>query len=79
MRPIDFKTTDIELAAALMTCGQRPGKIAPGPELVEFHFRHDERLHEVALQYAAGTLVLEVRRLANSRSWLYRQVRLLQA
>lgn len=73
-RPSDFKTTDIELAAALMTCGQRP-EITPGAELVEFHFRNDDRVREIAVQYAAGTLCLEVRKLANSRSWLYRQVK----
>ena len=74
-RPSDFKTTDIELAAALMTSGQRPEMIAPGAELVEFHFPNNDRVREVAVQYAAGTLCLEVRKLANSRSWLYRQVK----
>ncbi len=75
VRSSDFQTTDIELAAALMTCGQRPEMIAPGAELVEFHFPNNDKVREIAVQYAAGTLCLEVRKLANSRSWLYRQVR----
>lgn len=71
----DFKTHDIELAAALMTAGQKPRKIAPGEKLIEFSFPANETVHSVALKYAAGNLFQEVRRLAAHRRWLYRQIR----
>jgi hypothetical protein len=74
-RPNEFKTTDIELAAALMTSGSKPIRIAPGRDLVEFFFCNDDEVQNLTMQYASGTLCLEVRRLANSRGWLYRQVK----
>jgi len=71
----EFKTVDIELASALMTSGIRPCRIAPGENLVEFHFHNIDDVQGIALEYASGTLCLQVRKLANSRSWLYRQIR----
>lgn len=76
LRHEDFKTHDIELAAALMTAtGQKPRKIAPGNKLIEFIFPANEIVHSVVLKYAAGNLFQEVRRLAAHRRWLYRQIR----
>lgn len=75
MRLPEFKTTDIELAAALVASDQEPKRITPGGKLVEFIFCNNEKVRDVALQYAAGTLCLEVRRMANGRSWLYRKVK----
>lgn len=75
MRP-DIITSDIELAAALMTAtNKRPVGISPGRELVEFTFPANEITEAVMMKYAAGTLFQEVRRLAGSRSWIYRQCR----
>lgn len=74
-RSNEFKTVDIELAAALVASGQEPQGIVPGGRLVEFIFPNNEAVKDIALGYAAGTLCLEVRRVANSRSWLYRQVK----
>jgi hypothetical protein len=71
----EFSTKDLELAAALMASGIRPKLIAPSKDLVEFHFANDDNVQSIALQYAAGTLLLEVRRLACNRTWLFRQVR----
>lgn len=71
-----FRTTDIELSACIMTAlNRKPMEIVPGVDLVEFIFPSDETVQEVALKYAAGRLVQEVRRLAANRSWLYRQTR----
>lgn len=75
-RPLDFHTSDLELAASLMTAvNRKPEMIAPGTELVEFFFPANEATQAVVMKYAAGTLFQEVRRLAANRSWLYRQVR----
>jgi len=72
----DITVTDIDLAAALMVVtGEKPFKIAPGCELVEFTFTRNELTEQTAINYVAGKLVLEVRSLAKCRSWLYRQIR----
>ncbi|WP_243373611.1 hypothetical protein [Geotalea sp. SG265] len=72
----DFKTTDIELAAAIMTASKaKPLAIIPGLDLVEFVFPDDETTQAVIRKYAAGTLFQEVRRLAAHRKWLYRQIK----
>lgn len=72
----EIRTTDINLAASIMTATNRkPVEIAKGRELVEFTFPADETTKAVALEYAAGNLMQEVRRLAANRSWLYRQTR----
>ncbi len=72
----EIRTTDINLAASIMTAtNRRPTHITAGLELVEFTFPADETAKAVTLEYAAGNLMQEVRRLAANRSWLYRQVR----
>jgi hypothetical protein len=69
-------TTDIELAAALMTAtNKKPFNIRPGKELVEFSYPNNEITSEATMKYATSTLCQEVRRLATCRTWLYRQVR----
>lgn len=78
MRHLEFTTTDIELAAALMVAlNAKPAEIRPGRELVEFTFPMTETTETVITKYAAGRLLQEVRRFANNRSWLYRQIRLI--
>ena len=80
MRDADLQTSDIDLAAAIMTAtGKKPATIRPGRELVEFSFPMNEATQAVALRYAAGTLHQEVRRYANFRRWLYGQVRAVAA
>ncbi|MEZ4601433.1 MAG: hypothetical protein R2940_16720 [Syntrophotaleaceae bacterium] len=76
MRHLEFTTTDIELAAALMVAlNAKPSEIRPGKELVEFTFPKNEATESVITKFAAGSLFQEVRRFASNRSWLYRQVR----
>jgi len=76
-RTPDFQTSDIDLAAAIMTAtGERP-EISrdPGRELGTFHYPAVDAVHAVALAYASGDLVQPVKRFAACRAWLYRQVR----
>ncbi|MDY0301426.1 MAG: hypothetical protein RBQ99_07575 [Trichlorobacter sp.] len=74
-RPL-ITTTDIELAAALMNAtNKKPESIHPGEQLVEFTFPTNEITEAVTMKYATSTLCQDVRRLANSRKWLYRQCR----
>jgi hypothetical protein len=76
MRPADFTTTDIDLAAAIMTAAsKKPLAIRPGAHLVEFIFPDDETTQAVIKRYAGNSLLQEVRRFAAHRAWLYRQAR----
>lgn len=69
-------TTDLNLAAALMTAtNTHPVKIYPGNDFVAFDFQSNERTEAVMVKYAAGTLVLNVRRLGRCRLWLDRKCR----
>lgn len=75
-RPAQIITSEIELAAAIMTAtNTKPVSITPGRELVEFTFPSNEITEAIAIKYASCSLFQEVRRLANNRSWLYRQIR----
>ncbi len=75
-RPEKITTSDIELAAALMTAtNNKPVSIHLGKALVEFTFPVNEITEAVMMKYASSTLCQEVRRLANNRTWLYRQCR----
>ncbi len=59
----EIRTTDINLAASIMTAtNRRPTHITAGLELVEFTFPADETAKAVTLEYAAGNLMQEVRR-----------------
>jgi hypothetical protein len=75
-RPAQIITSEIELVAAIMTAtNTKPVSITPGRELVEFTFPSNENTESVAIKYASCSLFHEFRRLANNRSWLYRQIR----
>lgn len=75
MRPREFKTTDIDLAASIITATNiRPANIEPGA-LVVFIFPAEKAVKSLAAEYASGLLMLEVRRQAHNRAWLYRQIR----
>lgn len=76
MRNEEFSTTNIELAAALMTAtNKRPLAIRAGVEFGEIVFPASEAIQAVITRYATGTLMQEVRRLAGNRSWLNLQLR----
>lgn len=73
-RPEKITTSDAELAVALMTATRkRPTCIYSGAECVEFSFPANDITEAVAQKYAAGTLVLNVRRLASYRAWILKQ------
>jgi hypothetical protein len=75
MRPREFKTTDIDLAASIITAtNTRPVSIESGA-LVIFIFPAEQAVKSLAAEYASGLLMLEVRRQAHNRAWLYRQIR----
>ena len=75
MRPREFKTTDIDLAASIITAtNTRPVRIETG-DLVIFIFPAEPAVKSLAAEYASGLLMLEVRRQAHNRAWLYRQIR----
>lgn len=72
---IGFKTTDIDLSAAIMTdSGSRP-TAQPGRDLIEFSFFDDEAVRKTALAYASGNLQQNVKKFAANRAFLYRLAR----
>ena len=75
MRHEEIRTTDLNLAASIMTATNHKPTVTAGRDLVEFTFPADEATKAVAVEYATGTLMQEVRRLAVNRTWLYRQTR----
>jgi hypothetical protein len=76
-RPPDIETNDLDLAAIYKTITRRNPTMyrESGDSLVTFVMPSDEITRNVILQYAAGTLELNVRRFASCRAWLYRQTR----
>ncbi|AJE04670.1 hypothetical protein [Geobacter pickeringii] len=76
-RPPEFQTTDLDLAAAIMTgTGKQPGAFRqPGQPLVAFEFKDDEATRAIILSYASGDLCQNVKRFAACRAWLYRQAK----
>lgn len=75
-RPVNITTSDIDLAAALMTAtGKPPILIFPGAEHVEFTFPSTEISVEVERKYSSSTLFQNVSRLTKNRAWICRQSR----
>lgn len=76
-RTTAIETNDIDLAAVYMTAtGRKPNLYrVPGQALVTFQMPADEATRRVMLEYAAGSLELNVKRFAACRAWLYRQAR----
>lgn len=72
-----FTTTDIDLAAAIIAAtGVEPDMHQKKPgDLATFTFPDDPPTRSIILKFAAGDLILDVRRFANRRAWLYRQVK----
>ena len=79
MRPKEFKTSDIDLSAAVMTAtGILPDIELPGSsdsDLVEFAFPDTDQVQKIVLRYAASSLSLPVDRFARKRSWLFKRMR----
>ena len=71
------KTHDLDYAAAYMVAtGRQPVMYREsGAALVTIELVEDDTTHSLMLAYAAGELVLNVKRFAACRAWLYRQAR----
>ena len=77
-RPTAKQTThDFDLGAAYMVVtGRQPAMYRePGDTLVTIELIEDDATHSLMLSYAAGELVLNVKRFAACRAWLYRQAK----
>ena len=76
-RPTELQTSDIDLAAAIMTgTGKQPGVYQqPGQQLVTFEFVDTDAIRSIIMEYATGELVQPVKRFSASRAWLYRQAK----
>lgn len=80
MKNLEFSTTDINLAAAIMTATGRHPEIyrQPGHSLVAFEFPDDQPTRNIIFVYAGGELSLPVKQFAACRSALYREARRVQ-
>lgn len=76
-RPREFPTSDLDLAAAIMTATGRQPAICrhPGRDLVTFEYKDDEAVRTIVLSYAGCELAQPVKRFAACRAWLYRQAK----
>jgi hypothetical protein len=81
MRPTEnFKTSDIDLSAAIMTATGIAPDIDPGSRendftLAEFSFPDTDPVQKIVLRYAGGNLSLPVVRFARNRACLFRRMR----
>lgn len=77
MRPTEFQTSDLDLAAAIMTATNKRPEIyrQPGHQLKTFEFPSDDITKSIVIAYAAGELIQPVKRFAACRSWLYRHAK----
>ena len=77
MQNREFSTTDLDLAAAIMTATGRQPEVfrQPGRPLVTFEFPDDEPTRKIIFAYAGGDLSLPVKQFAACRSLLYRYTR----
>lgn len=69
-----FETQEIDLAAAIITATGVEPDMHPVGALVSFTFPDDSTTKRVVLDFVSGRLILDVKRFAYRRSWLYRQV-----
>jgi hypothetical protein len=76
-RPTEFQTSDIDLAAAIMTATGRQPEVfqQSGRQLITFEFFDDEATRTIIIAYASGELVQPVKRFAACRAWLYRRTK----
>lgn len=70
-------TTDFDLGAAYMVItGRKPAILhEPGGALTKIKMVNDDATLDVMCDYAAGTLMVNVRRFAACRAWIYRQAK----
>lgn len=75
-----FETTELPIAAAVMTVTERVPAILRKPDcsLVSFEFPDDELTRKIVLSFVSGNLCLSVKRYEQARSWLYRRAREVQ-
>lgn len=76
-RSTEFQTSEIDLAAAIMTATGRQPEVfqQPGRPLITFEFPDDVPTRTTIISYAIGELVQPVKRFADCRAWLYRQAK----
>lgn len=74
-RPIS--THDIELAAARMTItGEQPNTyLQPGDSLATFDLPDDDITQQLLNQYATGSLILNIKRFAACRNFLFKKLK----
>lgn len=70
-------TTDLDLMAAIMAVTGRTASVylQPGASLAIAELPLDEAVESIVVAYAAGTLVVNARRFASTRAYLYRETR----
>lgn len=71
------QTTDFDLGACYMLAtGRQPAIfLQPGDALTTVEMVNDEATHKLMMEYAAGSLMVNVKRFAACRAWIYRQAR----
>lgn len=76
-RPTEIQTTEIDLAAVYMAATGKEPLIfwEKGVELVKFIIPINEETNRIMVEYATGTLCLNVRKYASCRNSLYRRVK----
>ena len=76
-RPSEFRSSDIDLIAAIMAAtGSTPSvyqEKSNNLAVCEMEFTHE--IQEVVLSYAAGDFMVNAKRFAACRSWLYRKAK----
>lgn len=70
-----FDTHDVDLSAAIMTATGVEPDIHPSGALVSFSFPDDYAIQRIVFDFAAGRLILDVKRFANRRAWLFRKIK----
>lgn len=72
-----ISTHDIDLAAARMVItGRQPSVyLQPGDSLATFDLVDDDIMRQLLNEYATGTLVLNVRRFAACRNFLFKKLK----
>jgi len=71
----EFRTIEIDLAAAVFTEIKKRPTVRPGKTLVEFSFKDSPVVRSVVFAWLSGQLIQNVREYAANRGLLYRLVR----
>jgi hypothetical protein len=72
-----IETTDFDLGACYLMFTDRHPTIfrQPGNNLTTVEMLDDAATRNLMMQYAAGTLMVNVKRFAACRAWIYRQAK----